>query len=133
MAYERTAVRQWIAGEFAVGWADEFELTLNNHPTTTLLAVQHTTLLGFASYEATAPGFFGPTGVTPAHRGAGIGAALLIEAMHRLRGLGYVYGIIGRAGPVDFFQQQIDAMPIPNSDPGIYANRVSLPPPTNQR
>ena len=36
--------------------------------------------------------------------------------------MGYVYGIIGAAGPVDFFQKTVGAIVIPDSDPGIYVD-----------
>jgi hypothetical protein len=32
----------------------------------------------------------------------------------------YVYGIIGRAGPVEFYQQAVGAIVIPDSDPVIH-------------
>ena len=53
-----------------------------------------------------AQGFFGPTGVEQTERGNGIGKALLMESLWGLRELGYVYGIIGGAGPVEFYQRK---------------------------
>jgi hypothetical protein len=36
--------------------------------------------------------------------------------------MGYVYGIIGRAGPIEFYQKTVGAIVIPDSDPGIYTD-----------
>jgi hypothetical protein len=55
-------------------------------------------------------------------RGKGVGKALLLSGLWGLRELGYVYGIIGRAGPVEFYQQAVGAIVIPDSDPGIYTD-----------
>ena len=36
--------------------------------------------------------------------------------------MGYVYAIIGAAGPVRFYQKAVGAIIIPDSEPGIYAD-----------
>jgi hypothetical protein len=36
--------------------------------------------------------------------------------------MGYVYGIIGRAGPIEFYEQAVGSVVIPDSDPGIYTD-----------
>jgi hypothetical protein len=51
-----------------------------------------------------------------------IGRALLIASLWSLRELGYVYAIIGAAGPVKFYQEAVGAIAIPDSDPGIYTD-----------
>ena len=47
---------------------------------------------------------FGPTGVAENARGGGIGKSLLLACLCGLREMGYVYGIIGGAGPVEFYE-----------------------------
>jgi hypothetical protein len=47
---------------------------------------------------------------------------LLLASLWSLRELGYVYGIIGRAGPVEFYEKAVGAIAIPESDPGIYSD-----------
>jgi GNAT superfamily N-acetyltransferase len=79
-------------------------------------------VIGFAGYECTRKAFFGPTGVIENERGHGIGTALLIASLWGLRELGYVYAIIGRAGPQDFYERAVDAVVIPDSEPGIYVD-----------
>jgi hypothetical protein len=36
--------------------------------------------------------------------------------------MGYVYAIIGAAGPVRFYQKSVGAIIIPDSEPGIYTD-----------
>jgi GNAT superfamily N-acetyltransferase len=79
-------------------------------------------VVGVAAHECTRKGFFGPTGVVEKMQGRGIGKALLVASLWGLRELGYVYGVIGHAGPVEFYQQAVGAVVIPDSDPGIYTN-----------
>ena len=55
-------------------------------------------------------------------QGRGVGKALLIASLWGLHELGYVYAIIGHAGPTAFYQKAVGAIVIPDSDPGIYTN-----------
>ena len=109
--------RRFIIAHFSEGWADEAQAGFARSPITTFLAVHEKRIVGFASVDATAKGFFGPTGVDPAHRNKGIGAALLLAALHDLKNQGYGYGIIGSAGPVDFYVKAVNAIVIPDSSP----------------
>jgi ribosomal protein S18 acetylase RimI-like enzyme len=127
--FEATAVRAFIEEHFNNKWADEAVCGLPRHPATLLLATESgrdgeksATILGFAAYDVTARGFFGPTGVDPTCRGRGVGKALLIEALHGLRELGYVYGIIGGVGPAEFYAKAVGAVPIAGSTPGVYGD-----------
>ena len=83
--------------------------------------------VGFAAYECTRRGYFGPTGVLPTEQGKGIGKALLLASLAALREMGYVYAIIGNAGPVRFYQKTVGAIVIPGSDPGIYTGSLKKP------
>ncbi len=103
-------------------WADEISVGFVNKPVSVYLAVADREVIGFAAYECTRRNFFGPTGVAENMQGRGVGKALLIASLWGLRELGYVYGIIGRVGPVEFYQKTVGATVIPDSDPGIYVN-----------
>ena len=61
-------------------------------------------------------------GVAASVQKKGIGAALLVAALRGLADLGYVYGIIGGAGPVEFYQRAVGAIAIADSSPGIYTD-----------
>jgi predicted N-acetyltransferase YhbS len=118
--FEITPVRRFIEQNFSVDWADEISVGFVNKPVTVVIATRNGRVIGFAGYECTRKAFFGPTGVAESERGQGIGSALLIASLWGLRELGYVYGIIGGAGPTDFYEKTVGAIVIPGSEPGIY-------------
>lgn len=122
---EADLVLDWIGRHFWPGWVAEAKLGLAQQPPTLYVAVKDNTLLGFACYDTTAKGFFGPTGVDEAARGQGIGEALLIATLRGMREAGYAYAVIGDPGPVAFYQRRLDAMEIPKSKPGIYAGMLT--------
>jgi GNAT superfamily N-acetyltransferase len=124
---ERHIVLDWIATQFSPHWVSEAALGMSQQPPTLYLAVSNTALIGFACYDTTAKGFFGPTGVAEAERGRGIGEALLIATLRGMREAGYAYGIIGDPGPLEFYRKRLDAFEIPGSDPGVYAGMLSAP------
>ena len=120
--FEITPVRQFIEENFSIVWADEVSVGFANKPVTVFIGTRDGRVIGFAGYECTRKAFFGPTGVDETERGRGIGRSLLLAALHGLRELGYVYGIIGAAGPVEFYQEAVGAIVIPDSEPGIYTD-----------
>ncbi|HKO35508.1 MAG TPA: GNAT family N-acetyltransferase [Pyrinomonadaceae bacterium] len=120
--FELTPVRQFIEQNFSVAWADEVSTGFAQKPVTVHIATREARVIGFAGYECTRKAFFGPTGVAESERGRGIGKALFIAALWGLQELGYVYGIIGRAGPIEFYQEAVGAVVILDSDPGIYTD-----------
>lgn len=124
MPYEKRQVLAWIDANFGTGWASEADVAFSNKPVSCILATDQGVIVGFACYEATCRGYFGPAGVLPEKRGRGIGTALLFAAMHGIANKGYAYAIIGGAGPIDFYARTIGATPIPDSDPGIYVDRL---------
>lgn len=126
-AYEQTPVREFIREHFGTGWSDEVSVGYANKPVTVYIATQHGVVVGFAAYECTRKAFFGPTGVRPDMRGKGVGAALLVACMHGLRDSGYVYGIIGGAGPTGFYSKIVGATVIEGSSPGIYTDMLKGP------
>ena len=122
--FDLSRTRRFIARHFTESWADEAEAAFARLPITCWIAVHERKIIGFACVESTARGFFGPTGVDPAFRGKGVGAGLLLAALHGLREAGYAYGVIGGAGPVDFYVKAVGAIPIPDSIPGIYVDML---------
>lgn len=120
--FEITRVREFIEKNFSLAWADEISVGFAYKPVSVYIATRDAKVVGFAGYECTRRSFFGPTGVIESERGRGIGKALLIASLWGLRELGYVYGVIGGAGPIEFYQQTVGAMVIPDSEPGIYTD-----------
>ena len=121
---EMRAVVQWVEERFGDPWASEVEVVFGHRPVGCLIATKDGALLGFACHNATAIGFFGPTGVDPDQRGRGIGEALLRETMETMRHLGHGYAIIGGAGPVAFYEKIVGAVEIPGSTSGLYHGMI---------
>src|SRR5689334_1032400 len=68
-------------------------------------------ITGFAAYEANnrGLGFFGPTGVAPAHRGKGLGTILLRACLADARRRGYPRVVIPWTDAVDFYAKACGA------------------------
>lgn len=125
LAPEKHIVSQWVRDKFEAGWASECEAGFAQQPVSCFVAVEAERLIGFACYDATCKGFFGPTGVDESCRGRGIGKALLLVCLHAMRWGGYGYAIIGAAGPVDFYADAVGAVVIEDSWPGVYRGLLS--------
>ena len=121
-AWEQSPLRRFIETHFGEPWADEISVGYANKPVSVYVALRDGRVVGFGAYECTRRGFFGPTGVDAAERGRGIGRALLVACLWGLREMGYVYAIIGGAGPALFYERAVGAVTIADSAPGIYAD-----------
>jgi len=119
-AFEKHTVEAFARGNFSEKWASEVAVALTRQPVACFIATRDKQILGFACYDTTQRGFFGPTGVLESARGLGLGKALLMKALEALREAGYAYGIIGGVGPKDFYTKNCGAIEIPGSDPGTY-------------
>ncbi len=125
---EKHAVVEWVEKKFSRSWASECDVALSSHPVTCFIAVKDRKVLGFACYDATLKGFFGPIGVDPDSHKKGLGKALLIRTLEAMRDAGYGYAAVGWAGPVDFFRKTVGATVIEGSEPGVYRNLVKASP-----
>jgi GNAT superfamily N-acetyltransferase len=118
---EKHLIVDWVKRKFLLdAWASETDMALSNRPITCFVAIKNKKLIGFACYDATALGFFGPTGVARPHRGKGTGKALLLACLLDMKLKGYGYAIIGSVGPADFYRKAASAVEIPDSTPGIW-------------
>jgi GNAT superfamily N-acetyltransferase len=127
IAPEKHIVTLWVQQHFFNSWVSEVDVAFHRSPPTCWLAAEGQELIGFACYDTSARGFFGPTGVSEAARGRGVGRALLIACLHAMRWEGYGYAIIGWAGPTGFYEKAVGAIPIPDSEPGVYAGVLRDP------
>lgn len=121
-AFERHTVAEFTRTHFSPKWVSEVEVAMSRQPITCFIATREREILGFACYDTTSRGFFGPTGVSEAARGLGLGKALLMKALEGLRESGYAYAIIGGVGPKEFYAKNCGAIEIPGSDPGTYTD-----------
>lgn len=119
-AAEKTLVSNWIAEHFSRAWADECEMSFARVPVACFVATKAETLVGFACYDATARGFFGPTAVAESARRRGIGCTLLLHTLHDMAACGYGYAIIGAADNIQFYRHCVAVVEIDGSAPGFY-------------
>ena len=117
MPPEKKLALDWVGAHFSHYWVSEADVAFAHQPPTIWLAQRGEQILGFACYDTTHKNFFGPTGVDEAERGQGIGKALLLAALHAMRGAGYMYGIIGWAGPYQYYEKTVNAIVIPEAEP----------------
>ncbi|MDF1859861.1 MAG: GNAT family N-acetyltransferase [Verrucomicrobiales bacterium] len=125
LAPEKRTVVSWVEERFGDRWASETELAFSRHPLTCFVALDDSSnLIGFACYDTSFKGFFGPTGVDESFRGKGIGTVLLIRSLEALRESGYAYAIIGYSGADDYYGKTVGAIPIEGSEPGPYRDWI---------
>ncbi|ADO41451.1 GNAT family N-acetyltransferase [Ketogulonicigenium vulgare] len=120
-------LQDWTRAHFSPYWVSEVTVAMAHQPPGCLIATEGGSLLGFACYDATARGFFGPTGVAETQRGRGIGLALLHQTLVAMKSQGHAYAIIGAVGPVDFYAEAVGAMPIPTDSGDIYQGLLRAP------
>jgi GNAT superfamily N-acetyltransferase len=127
LANDKTRILEFVRTNFGNGWADECEKSIFNQPPSCYIAVKDREVLGFACYDATALGFFGPTGVAEHARGKGIGSVLLGKCLISMKEKGYGYAIIGYVtDALDFYKKAANAEPIEGADPekSVFINLI---------
>jgi GNAT superfamily N-acetyltransferase len=121
---EKHLVIEWVKTKFNKAWSSETDMALCNRPVSCFIALKGQKLVGFACYDATALGYFGPMGVDNGFRGKGLGTALLFAALQDMKLKGYGYAIIGGVGPAEYYKKAVGATEIPESTPGIWKTWV---------
>lgn len=121
---EKHLIIEWVADHFSPGWAAEMDVATCNTPRSCFVAVKASKFIGFAGYDATALGYFGPTGVENPERGKGTGSALLRACLLDMKLKGYGYAIVGDVNAPGYYKIAVGAIEIPDSSPGVYRNRV---------
>jgi hypothetical protein len=117
---EKHRVIHWVEVNFGKAWAGETDVAFGNSPRSCFVAHKEDAIVGFACYDATALGFFGPVGVRNRHRRNGTGTALLMACLLDMKLKGYGYAVVGGVKAVDFYKKTVCALEIPNSSPGLY-------------
>jgi GNAT superfamily N-acetyltransferase len=116
---EKRLVVKWVEENFFYAWAGETDVAISNKPITCFIAIKERKLIGFSCYDATALGYFGPTGVQKAFRGKGTGKALLMASLLDMKLKGYGYAVIGGVDIPEFYEKAVGALEIPESSSGI--------------
>ena len=128
---EKHLIIDWVSETFGTAWAAETDAALSNRPWSCFAAIKDEAFIGFACYDATGLGLFGPIGVAEAHRGSGTGKALLLACLLDMKLKGYGYAVIGSVNDGVFFKKAVGALEIPDSTPGFYRDMVRKQEPEN--
>ena len=108
------ALVTFIEKNFSKGWASEIKAAIYKPHPTAFIAVKDGKIVGFAAYDATAKGYFGPIGVDESLRGLNIGTALLVYSLEAMLHDGYGYAIIGGVNEkvAEFYKKTVGAITI---------------------
>ncbi|MCL5947236.1 MAG: GNAT family N-acetyltransferase [Chloroflexi bacterium] len=102
---DQTALSAYLRATWGKGWHAEgmavFNLGRKRIPG--FIAAVGETIVGFAVYDVTRPGWFGPIGTTEAYRHTGVGGALLLCCLHDWQEQGRASGEIAAIGPLYFY------------------------------
>lgn len=127
---DRPAVESFIRQNFSERWVAEAGVALAQQPTTCYIAIRDHEVIGFSCFDATAPDFFGPIGVSEKARGKKVGAALLLRTLQAMRERGYVYAVIGWVSDAaGFYERELGARFIEGGEPenSIYGTMTESP------
>lgn len=117
---EKHLIVDWVKEKFSDAWASEIDAAMSNRPQTCFVAIKQGRPIGFACYDATGLGFFGPIGVEESCRGQGTGKALLLACLLDMKLKGYGYAIVGQTGKFEFYAKAVGAVEIPDSSSSIW-------------
>ena len=126
---EKDDILKFVESKFGKHWRGEVEHALMQESPKCFIATENGKLIGFACYDATAKGFFGPIGIDPDKRGGNVGKALLVRTLSAMREYGYAYAIIGWVKSAEmFYRKTVTAEFIKGGNPenSIYANLISM-------
>lgn len=126
---DKDTILEFIRERFHKNWVYEAEHALMADVSKCFIATENGRIVGFACFDASAKGFFGPTGVDPSRRGRKIGRALLRRTLHAMREYGYAYAIIGWVSDAEmFYRKTVGAEFIKGGAPenSVYSNLVYM-------
>jgi hypothetical protein len=128
LSCDKSKVVNFVRKTFNEGWANECEKSFSNVPTSCFIGIKNQTIIGFACYDVTAKGFFGPIGIKSEERKKGVGNRLLFSCLGDMWDNEYGYAVVGwvEAHQMDFYTKNTSATVIPDSSPGIYKRRIEI-------
>jgi len=110
VADDGPALAAWIGPAFGAAWAFEVARALEGGGVH--VASREGTLVAFAAHDGNnrGLGWFGPAATQPEHRGAGLGAALLLACLADVASAGHARGVIAWIGPRAFYEKTAHAV-----------------------
>ena len=120
-AGDKETILRFVRENFSESWTAEAECAILQMPSQCFIATEQGRVLGFACYDVSAKGFFGPIGVLESERGRQIGKYLLLKTLDAI--IGWVSEAEG------FYRRSVHAEAIPDSAPkdSVYSNLVRMP------
>lgn len=106
----------FVKENFNATWASEVKSGLYKSDPTCFIATLDAKIIGFACFDATARGYFGPTGINSSYRGLNIGQALYIETLKLMKSYGYGYAVVGATTDElsNFYGKYLDLVKLDN-------------------
>lgn len=95
--------------EFGEGWKYQAMHAAKLTPPAVVIAEHNGEIAGFSSWNGVRPGWFGPIGVEPRLRGAGVGAVLLLQSLRGMKQEGHRTCEINSVGPIYFYSRVAQA------------------------
>ncbi len=126
---DKQTILDFVKENFSKQWIYEVEHALMAEVSKCFIATENGRILGFACYDSSAKGFFGPIGILESERGRNIGTALLIRTLEAMREYGYAYAVIGWVSEAEhFYRKTVGAEYIKNGNPenSVYSNLIFM-------
>lgn len=126
---DKDIILDFVGKYFRKNWVYEVEHSLMEEVSKCFVATEDGKIIGFACYDSSAKGFFGPIGVEPTRRGENIGQALLVRTLSSMKEYGYGYAIIGWVSEAEmFYRKTVSAEFIKGGSPenSVYSNLVFM-------
>lgn len=97
--------KEWIKTKFSPYWALEAEIAVGEDRGGLWLSYDENKFLGFSTYGALEPNWFGPIGVDEKARNLGIGSVLLFKALNSMRLNGMRHVVVPWTRHLFFYSQ----------------------------
>lgn len=126
---DKETILEFVESNFQKNWVYEVEHALMADVSKCFIATENGEIIGFACYDSSSKGFFGPIGVLEERRGENIGQALLVRTLHAMKEYGYGYAIIGWVSEAEqFYRKTVGAEFIKGGNPenSIYSNLIFM-------
>lgn len=126
---DKNTILTFVQQNFQENWVGEVEHALMQEVGKCFIATENGKVLGFACFDSSAKGFFGPMGVLESERNRKIGKALLIRTLQAMKEYGYGYAIIGWVSDAElFYRKAVSAEFIKNGNPenSVYSNLIFM-------
>lgn len=107
---DREALLTLVYERYSAAWAFEIARALEIHAVH--LACKNGVIAAFAAHDGNnrGLGWFGPAATLEAHRGKGLGHALLLRCLQDIRRAGHEAGVIAWIGPREFYARAVGAV-----------------------